>query len=191
MTLNIKQVKLSKIYTIKFQSYFIDWQCIRLLGLYIFHSPKVCPLYSSFPSPKTKLRHLSLSLVSSSVSPWFIMLRLTPSIHRSLDLPLLRVPSGSHSKTFSGSLFPGILFTWYIWLNIVSQFRGICKIVMVKTEPIKFGKYYWYFCINKMYRCGICNPRSCNYIAILVLSHVRCLCLVVCSLPRSLSSFVT
>jgi hypothetical protein len=26
------------------------------------------------------------------------MLRLTPSIHLSLDLPLLRVPSGSHSK---------------------------------------------------------------------------------------------
>jgi hypothetical protein len=39
------------------------------------------------------------------------MLRLTPSIHRSLGLPLLRVPSGSHSKTFSGSPFPGILFT--------------------------------------------------------------------------------
>jgi hypothetical protein len=74
-------------------------------------SSKVCPLYSGFPSPKTKVRHLSLSLVSSSVSPWFVMLRLTPSIHRSLGLPLLRVPSGSHSKIFSGSLFPGILFT--------------------------------------------------------------------------------
>jgi tellurite resistance protein TehA-like permease len=32
-------------------------------------SSKVCPLYSGFPSPKTKLRHLSLSLVSSSDSP--------------------------------------------------------------------------------------------------------------------------
>jgi hypothetical protein len=39
------------------------------------------------------------------------MLRLTPSIHLSLGLPLLRVPSGSHSKIFSGCLFPGILFT--------------------------------------------------------------------------------
>jgi hypothetical protein len=39
------------------------------------------------------------------------MLRLTPSIHLSLGLPLLRVPSGSHSKMFSGSLFPGILST--------------------------------------------------------------------------------
>jgi hypothetical protein len=38
---------------------------------------RVCPLYSGFPSPKTKFRHLSLSLVSSSVSPWFVMLRLT------------------------------------------------------------------------------------------------------------------
>jgi hypothetical protein len=74
-------------------------------------SSTVCPLYSGFPSPKTKFRHLSLSPVSSSVSPWFVMLRLTPSIHLSLGLPLLRVPSGSHSKTFSGSLFPGILFT--------------------------------------------------------------------------------
>jgi hypothetical protein len=75
------------------------------------HSSKVCPLYSGFPSTITKLRHLSLSLVSSSVSPWFVMLRLTPSIHRYLGLPLLHVPSGSHSKTFNGSLFPGILFT--------------------------------------------------------------------------------
>jgi hypothetical protein len=79
--------------------------------IYFFFSSKVRPLYSGFPSPKTKFRHLSLSLVSSSVSPWFVMLRLTPSIHRSLGLHLLRFPSGSHSKTFSGSLFPGILFT--------------------------------------------------------------------------------
>jgi hypothetical protein len=39
------------------------------------------------------------------------MLRLIPSIHLSLGLPLLRVPSGYHSKVFSGSLFPGILST--------------------------------------------------------------------------------
>jgi tripartite motif-containing protein 71 len=32
-------------------------------------SSKVRPLYSGFPSPKTKFRHLSLSLVSSSLSP--------------------------------------------------------------------------------------------------------------------------
>jgi hypothetical protein len=69
-------------------------------------SSKVCPLYSGFPSPETKFRHLSLSLESSSVSPWFVMLRLTPSIHLSLGLPLLRVPSGSQSNIFSGSLFP-------------------------------------------------------------------------------------
>jgi hypothetical protein len=74
-------------------------------------SSKVCPLYSGFPSPKTKFRHLSLSLVSSSVSPWSVMLRLTPSIHLSLSLPLLRVPSGVPIIKFSGSLFPGILFT--------------------------------------------------------------------------------
>jgi hypothetical protein len=79
--------------------------------IFFLISSKVHPLYCGFPSPKTKFRHLSLSLVSSSVCPWFVMLRLTPSIHRFLGLPLLRVPSGSHSKTFSGSLFPGILFT--------------------------------------------------------------------------------
>jgi hypothetical protein len=32
------------------------------------------------------------------------MLRLTPSIHLSLGLLLLRVPSGSHSKIFIRSL---------------------------------------------------------------------------------------
>jgi hypothetical protein len=39
-----------------------------------------------FSFTQTKFRHLSLSLVSSSVSPWFVMLRLTPSIHLSLGL---------------------------------------------------------------------------------------------------------
>jgi hypothetical protein len=72
-------------------------------------SSSVCPLYSGFPSPKTKFRHLSLSLVSSSLSPWFVILRLTPSIHLSLCLPLLRVPSGSHSKMFSGSLVASLM----------------------------------------------------------------------------------
>jgi hypothetical protein len=71
-------------------------------------SSKVCPLYSSFPSPKTKFRYLSLSLIFSSLSSWFVMLRLTQSVHLSLDFPLLRVPSGFHSKIFSGSLFPVI-----------------------------------------------------------------------------------
>jgi hypothetical protein len=35
---------------------------------------RVYPLYSGLPSPKTKFRHLYLSLVSSSVSPWLVML---------------------------------------------------------------------------------------------------------------------
>jgi hypothetical protein len=72
---------------------------------YYSSSSKVCPLYSGFPSPKTTFRHLSLSLVSSSVSPWFVMLRLTPFIQLSLGLPLLRVPTGSHSKIFSGTYY--------------------------------------------------------------------------------------
>jgi hypothetical protein len=48
------------------------------------HHLRVCPLYSCFPSPKTNFRYLSLSLVSSSVRPWFVVLRLTPSIHLSI-----------------------------------------------------------------------------------------------------------
>jgi hypothetical protein len=91
---------------------------------YNISSSKVCPLYSGFTSPKTKFRHLSLSLVSSSVGAWFVMLRLTPSIHLSLGLPLLRFPSGSHSKIFSGSLFHGILFTCP---NHRSRFSSITK----------------------------------------------------------------
>jgi hypothetical protein len=83
--------------------------------LYISSSSKACPLCSGFPSPKTKFRHLSLSLVSSSLSPWFVVLRLTPSIHLSLGLPLLRVPS----KIFSGSLFPFCIFYIVFILNFL------------------------------------------------------------------------
>jgi hypothetical protein len=39
------------------------------------------------------------------------MLYLTPSVHLSSGVPLIRIPSGSNSKIFRGSLFPGILFT--------------------------------------------------------------------------------
>jgi hypothetical protein len=94
-------------------------------------SSKVCPLYSGFPSPKTKFRPLSLSLVSSSVSPWFVMLRLTPSIQLSLGLHLLRVPSGSYSNTLSGSLFPGILFTCP---NHRSRFSSITSKMFFRTS---------------------------------------------------------
>jgi len=42
--------------------------------------------------------HKSLSPVSSSVIPHLVILPLQPSIHLSLDLPVLRVPFGSHSR---------------------------------------------------------------------------------------------
>jgi hypothetical protein len=99
--------------------------------VYFIHSSTVCPLYSGFPSPKTKFRHLSLSLVSSSVSPWIVMLRLTPSIHLSLGLHLLRVPSGSHSKTFIDSLFPGILSTCP---NHRSRFSSVTSKMFFRTS---------------------------------------------------------
>ena len=38
-----------------------------------FHPSKDCPLYNGFPSPTTKFLHMSLSLVSSSVSPCLII----------------------------------------------------------------------------------------------------------------------
>jgi hypothetical protein len=96
------------------------------------HHLRVCPLYSGFPSPKTKFRHLSLSLVSSSISPWFVLLRRTPSIHLSLGLPLC-IPSGSHSKIFRGSLFPDILFTCP---NHHSHFSSITSKMFFPTSMI-------------------------------------------------------
>jgi hypothetical protein len=63
------------------------------------------------------------------------MFRLTPSIHLSLGLPLLRVPSGSHSKIFSGSLFPGILFTT---LDLSSKLmRQIAKEDVITSMEVK------------------------------------------------------
>jgi hypothetical protein len=60
----------------------------------ISSSSKVCTLYSGFPSPKTKPRRLSLSVVSSSLSPWFVMLRLKTYIYnKHLDLALENIHS--------------------------------------------------------------------------------------------------
>jgi hypothetical protein len=46
---------------------------LRLL-LSDHHHLRACPLCSGLPTPKTKFRHLSLSLVSSSVRPLLVML---------------------------------------------------------------------------------------------------------------------
>jgi hypothetical protein len=103
--------------------------------LEVIHSRKtssstVCPLYSGFPSSKTKFRHLSLSLVFSSINPWFVMLRLTPSIHLSLGLPLLRVPSGSHSKIFSSSLFLFMSVCFYLLLLLLLLFNAVFSLAL-------------------------------------------------------------
>jgi hypothetical protein len=45
-----------------------------LLLLSDHHHLRACPLCSGFPSTKTKFRHLSLSLGSSFVSRWLVML---------------------------------------------------------------------------------------------------------------------
>jgi hypothetical protein len=53
---------------------------------------------------------MSLSTVSSSVSPWLATLSLSPTITISC-LPFLRDLSGSHSRNQHGRQFPGIIFT--------------------------------------------------------------------------------
>jgi hypothetical protein len=70
------------------------------------------------------------------------MLRLTPSIHLSLGLPLLHVPSGSHSNIFSGSLFPGILFTCR---NHHSCFSSINSKMFFPTSMISLNIYLFIF----------------------------------------------
>jgi hypothetical protein len=103
------------------------------------HHLRVCPLYRGFPSPK--FLHLSLSLVSSSVSPWFALLRLTLSSHLSLGLPLLRIPSGSDSKMFSGR-------TWILNLFIYVNRR-------LDVETIWWTNYgktdIWHWAISEVF----------------------------------------
>jgi hypothetical protein len=81
---------------------------IHLINHPSIHSSTDCPLCDGFPSPKTKFLHTPLSLLSSSVSPWLVVLHLTPFIHPPFLGSSLPSPSGSHSM----HLFPGILFTY-------------------------------------------------------------------------------
>jgi hypothetical protein len=74
---------------------------------FFIHSSKDFPLYSHFSSAKTVSSILfCLSMVSHTPS-----YSIQPSIHLSLGLPFLRVPSGCHSRILCVSLLPGILFT--------------------------------------------------------------------------------
>jgi hypothetical protein len=70
------------------------------------------------------------------------MLRLTPSIHLSLGLPLLRVPSGSHYKIFRGSLFPGVLFTCP---NHRSRFSSVTSKMFFRTSMTPLMVTFWTF----------------------------------------------
>jgi hypothetical protein len=60
-------------------------------------------------SHKTKFLHMSLSLVSFSVSPWLVILHLTASILLSSGLSIVRV-SVSQSRILRGNLF--LAFSW-------------------------------------------------------------------------------
>ena len=75
------------------------------------HSSKDSPLNILFPSFNTTFLHILPSLLSSSLSPWILILSLNPSIHLSLCRHFLRVPSGYYSVFLPGDLFPTILFT--------------------------------------------------------------------------------
>jgi hypothetical protein len=73
-------------------------------------SSEDCRLYCGFTSPKIKFLHMSLSLVSSSVSPWLVMLRLAPSINPYLGLPsfafpLVAILNFYHDSASSPSLY--------------------------------------------------------------------------------------
>jgi hypothetical protein len=107
-------------------------QCSEVYS--ISSSSKVRPLYCGFPSPKTKFRHLSLSLVSSSISPWFIMLRLIPSVHLSLGLPqsqLLFKRSGSSRPLWSLlDKFSSLRIWHFNWMET------LLRITDVETEGI-------------------------------------------------------
>lgn len=52
-----------------------------------FRSSKECPGYRGFPAPKTKFLHVFLSLLSHSIRPQLVILRLTPVINLFLGLP--------------------------------------------------------------------------------------------------------
>jgi hypothetical protein len=96
---------------------------IKILELY-FRSSKECPEYRGFPAPKTKFLHMPLSVLSLSVRPWLVALRLTPVIH-----PFWTFPSFSSLYfffyVFRGSLLPGILFMCPNWRNRFPQLLQI------------------------------------------------------------------
>ena len=81
--------------------------------LYIY-SFKYCPHYNGFPSTKTKILLIYLSLVFFSFSRWSILPH--PYIHSSF----LPVPSACHSRSTRVHLFYGIPFTFqnHVYLSI-------------------------------------------------------------------------
>ena len=106
------EVKNAWIYIFNSQYIFKAWRLIKLLGPFIFiSSSKNLSTVKCSSFTQTKFLHMSLSLQFSSVCLWLVTLLLTPSIHLSLGLYFLRVPSDSHSRIFHGNLFPVILFT--------------------------------------------------------------------------------
>ena len=124
--------------------------------MHFIHSPKDCPSHDcgSF-YPEQRFSHKSVSPASSSVTPRLVMLRLQPSIHLSLGLPVLRVPSGFHSRVLHCSQFPGIPFTCLNDRN--RSFSVTANTIYSSLHP-----YLSYDVISKIFSsrlpCG-CSPK--------------------------------
>jgi len=83
---------------------------------------KDLPTVQCIPSPKTFSTYLASSVLFFHL--WLIILRLTQAINLfSLDLPFLRVSSGSHCTILRGSLFPGVPLTCPNHPNCLSSSR--------------------------------------------------------------------
>jgi hypothetical protein len=103
-----------------------------LIVTYIF-----IPLCNWFPSPKTKYRHLSLSLVSPSVSLLLPILRVTPSIHLSSGLPFPRAPSCSHCRSVRGSL------TFWYSFYVSKPLQSVYSVTSNTFLPLSIADPVW------------------------------------------------
>jgi hypothetical protein len=62
-------------------------------------------MYSSLPSPQTKLLHFTLSPLSPCALPWSVTLSIAPSVHLTLGVPFHHIPLESHLGFFVSAYF--------------------------------------------------------------------------------------
>src|ERR1700755_1922022 len=88
----------------------------------------ICQLFCTKPFQRLLSIHISDASTSCTLLPLLTIAAFTLSLHLTLGLPTLLLPSGIHSRYLLGTLCSSILLTW--------PYHRSCPLSTISTTPL-------------------------------------------------------